>query len=305
MKDENIVARAFTLLIEPDSVFNKSNIYSFEDLASRISPGNSDYTNASNPLNNFLRYHMLTDTRFLDDFGDVVTNYTTYSEIPLLIDGMGLDIAINKGKQNFDTIINGIDTTVIDYVGFYYDESNVLTQSGVIHFIDQILEQKQPSRANMYFSFYEEALFNKFRTEPYNEFIVEDSTVLSFVKYSGADLFFVSDPDFYGPGTYGDYLLINGDFTISYTVPKIVQGLYTVWLSSNLLNSQNAIVEVSIDGKKMGGLVNLSTGGSADWSIREVELGPINFVKYTEHTIQIKSLIPGLFWWDYIRFEPL
>ncbi len=304
-KDENTVARAFTILIEPDSVYNRMNIYSFEDLANLISPGNSDFTNITNPLNGYLRYHILTDTRFLDDFGDVITNYTTYSEIPLLIDGKGLDIAINKGKQNFDTIINGLDTTIINYIGFYYDESNVLTQSGVIHFIDQILEQKQPSRANMYFSFYEEPLFNKFRTEPYNEFLIEDSLSLFNVKYSGADLFFVSDPDFYGSGVYGDYLLINGDFTITYTVPKIVQGLYTVWLSANIFNALNAIVEVSIDGKKMGGLVDLSTGGSADWSIREVKLGPINFVKYAEHTIQIKSLIPGLFWWDYVRFEPI
>ena len=304
-KDENSEGRPFTLLVEPDSVFNKNNIYSFEDLANLISPGNSDYTNIANPLNNFLRYHLLTDTRFLDDFSDVITNYTTYSEIPLLINGKELDIAINKGKQNFDTIISGIDTTIIDYVGFYYDNSNVLTQSGVIHLIDQVLQQKQPSRANMYFSFYEEPLFNEFRAEPYNEFIIEDSSVLKTVKFSGADLFFVSDPDFYGSGSYGDYLLINGDFTISYSVPKIVQGLYTVWLSTNVFNTQNAIVEVSIDGKKMGGLVDLTTGGSADWSIREVNLGQINFVKYAEHTIQIKALIPGFFLWDYIRFEPL
>ena len=71
-----------------------------------------------------------------------------------------------------------------------------------------------------------------------------------------------------------------------------------------MYNSQNAVLEVSIDGKKLGGLVDL-TFGSAGWSIREVELGPVNFVKYEEHTIQVKSLIPGLFWWDYVKFEPL
>jgi hypothetical protein len=80
-KDKLVNARAFTLLLEHDSIFNKQNIYSFDDLANFISPGNSDYTNTSNPLNNFVRYHLLTDSRFLDDFVGVVTNYTTYSGI--------------------------------------------------------------------------------------------------------------------------------------------------------------------------------------------------------------------------------
>lgn len=34
------------------------------------------------------------------------------------------------------------------------------------------------------------------------------------------------------------------------------------------------------------------------------ELGTINFVKYEDHLVVIKSLIPGRFSWDLIRFEP-
>lgn len=294
---------SFTFLAEADSVFNKRNINSVTDLANLVSPGNTDYTNPSNPLNNFVRYHQLTDTRFLDNFVNVSTNYSTYSEIPLNINGNELDIAINKGKQNFDTIINGIDTTIIDFVGFYYDNSNILSQSGVIHFINQILYQQKPSRATQTFEFWEEPLFNEFRLTP-GSYLVEDSSALNWVKYSGENLFFVESDDDASSAWGGDYVMIDGDFTISYTLPKIVQGAYTVALGADAFNPENALVEISIDGKVMGGLVDLSTGGSSAYPFARTELGTIDFIKYEQHTIEVKSIIPGKFYWDYIRFEP-
>jgi uncharacterized surface protein with fasciclin (FAS1) repeats len=303
-KDLAAEARAFTLLIEPDSVFEKQNINTFDDLANLISPGKTDFTNSSNLLNKFILYHLLVDVKFLDDFVNVSTNYTTFSEIPLNINGAGLDIAINKGKQDFDTIINAGDTTIINFVGFNYDASNVLTQSGVIHFIDQILMQQKPSRALMTFEFWEEPMFNKFRSDDPGTYIVEDSTSLNVVKYSGTDLFFVITGDKTSSAWGGDYVMLNGDFTVSYTVPKLVQGSYTVFLRADAFNSQNAVIEVNIDGKNMGGLIDLATGGSAAWPFTQIELGTIDFVKYEQHTIEAKSLIPGRFLWDYIQFEP-
>ena len=84
---------------------------------------------------------MIIESRFLDDFSETATNYSTHSEVPVNINGLGLDIYINKGKEIFDTIIENQDTTIIDYVGFYYDESNIITQSGAIHFINQVLQE--------------------------------------------------------------------------------------------------------------------------------------------------------------------
>jgi len=303
VKDNIEGVSSFTFLAEADSIFNKRNINSVTDLANLISPGNTDYTNTTNPLNNFVRYHQITDTRFLDNFVDVTTNYSTYSEIPLNINGNGLDIAINKGKQNFDTIVTGIDTTIVDFVGFYYDNSNILSQSGVIHFIDQILYQQKPSRATQTFEFWEEPLFNEFRLTP-GTYIVEDSSSLNWVKYSGENLFFVESDDEESPAWGGDYVMIDGDFTISYTLPKIVQGAYDVILSADAFNTANALIEISIDGKVMGGLVDLTSGGSSSDSFPEIELGTIDFIKYEQHTIEVKSIIPGKFYWDYIRFEP-
>lgn len=304
IKDKTVGSKPNTLLVEPDSVFNKRGIFSLNDLAAWISPDNTDYTSIINPLYNFTAYHILTDSRFLDDFAEIATNYSTFSDIPVNINGLGLDIVINKGKEMFDTIVNGPDTVFINFVGFYYDESNVITQSGAIHFIDQILRQQTPSRAIQTFEFYEEPIFNEFRLEP-GDYLVEDSSALQVIKWSGTDLFFIESANLQSPAWGNDWLFLDGDFIISYNIPKIIQGNYTVYLGAEAFNSQNALIEVFIDGKNTGGLIDLATGGSSTNPFARIELGTTNFIKYENHTIEIRSLIPGTFSWDYIRFEPV
>jgi hypothetical protein len=100
-------------------------------------------------------------------------------------------------------------------------------------------------------------------------------------------------------------MLLDGDFTISYQIPKIIQGKYNVFLGADAYNSQNALVELYVDGNKLGGLIDLTKGGSASYPYVAYRVGAIDFKKYASHTITVKSLIPGRFKWDYIRFEPL
>jgi uncharacterized surface protein with fasciclin (FAS1) repeats len=292
-----------TILAEPDSIFNKDGIYSVDDLIAEISPDNDDYTNESNPLYNFVSYHFLNGRFFIDDFVDVSTNYTTYSDIPLNINGNGLDIAINKGKQVFDTIVVQSDTTFIDFIKFKYDASNVLTQTGAIHFIDRVMRQQTPSRAIRTFEFYEEPLFDEYRQEG-GTFIIEGEEALQTIQWTGADLFFVDLGEEESSAWGADYLEIDGDFTISYTIPKIIQGRYTVLIGAEAFNAENALIEVFIDNKKVGSLVDLSTGGTSDNPFQQIELGTIDFTRYSEHVVEIRPLIPGRFLWDYIRFEP-
>jgi hypothetical protein len=302
-KDEEKDQRPFTLFVEHDSIYNRNGIFSVEDLAAEISPGDDDYTSTSNPLYNFVAYHMLSESWFLADFVDISTNYTTYSDIPLNVNGLGLDVQVNKGKQDFDTIISGPDTTIINYIGFFYDESNVLTQSGAVHFIDQVMRQVQPSRQIQTFQFFEESLFAEYREEP-GEYLIEDPASLQRITWQGPDLIYVkeADPDY--PAWSQDYLSLTGDFRITYRIPQMVQGNYLVLFGAEAFNNLNALVEVTIDGKPLGGLINLTSGGTADNPFAQIELGTMNFLKYEEHFIEVRSLIPGRFLWDYIRFEP-
>lgn len=304
MKDAEAEVEPVTLLVEPDSIYHRVEVFEAEDLVSALSPDRTDYTSPDNPIHNFVGYHILTGSRFLDDFAEKNTNYTTHAEVPLNIDGEGLDLAINKGKFLYDIIVENGDTTLIDYIGFYYDESNVITKSGAVHFINQIMTVRLPSRRSVWFEFWEEPLFNEFREEP-GEYIIEDSAALDYVYWEGAELIFVKSADEEHPASNEDYLFIEGDFTISYTVPKVVQGEYNLFIRVDRLDDENAVVEVFIDGNKIGSLIDLSTGTNEEYPFENIELGEVNFVDYRHHTITVKSLIPGKFSWDQVHFEPL
>ncbi len=303
-KDKDEKRQALTILIEPDNIYKENGVNSVQDLAQLISPADNDYTNNTNPLNNFIRYHFLVSGLFLDDLEGVATNYSTYSEIPLNIDGTGIDIVINKGKQVFDTIISDEgDSTFIDYITFLYDDSNVLTQSGAIHFIDRIMEQEAPSRAIKTYGFYEESLFNEYRRKP-GTYLIDDPDALDYIKWSGADLFFVDLGEQESSAWGNDYLQIIGDFTISYKIPKIIQGKYDIFIGADAFNEANALIEVYIDGKKVSGLIDLSTGGNSNSPFKQIKVGTIDFKRYSTHEVVIKPLIPGRFLWDYIQFKP-
>jgi len=291
-----------TVLVEPDSVFEKAGISSIEDLIALISPADAEYTLQSNPLYNFVSYHILSGNFFLDDFVDVSKVYNTFSEVPLNINGVGLDVQINKGKQVFDTIINNADTTIIDYILFYYDQSNITTKSGAIHFIDHIMRVKKASRTNVSFQFEDEPLIIEYRqTDGAYEFEASDS--LRKITWSGAKLYYSNLTSSETNAWWADYIEIEGDFVISYTTPKIIQGTYDVRVRAEAINSDNAVIEVFIDNKKVGGIIDLTTGGSASSPFKNFNVGTFTFAKYSEHVIEVRPLIPGRFLWDAIIFD--
>ena len=100
-KDEVTKPRPFTLLIEHDSIYNKGGVHALQDLENMVSPDRTDYTDSSNPLYNYVRYHMITESHFLNDFVGNSTNYTTYSEIPLNVNGAGIDILVNTRENRY------------------------------------------------------------------------------------------------------------------------------------------------------------------------------------------------------------
>jgi uncharacterized surface protein with fasciclin (FAS1) repeats len=302
----------FTLLVEHDSIYHKRNIHSIQDLINFITPINTNYKDPTNPLYNFVAYHVLTGNSFLNNFETRASNYNTYSDVPLLISDEGLYLAINKGKEVFDTLYTGTDTSFIDYIGFNYDGSNILTQSGVIHLIDQVMTQKTPTPQTQYYSFWEEALIREYRQMPAGTYLIDDSLALSNIKYSGTDLYFVTGETSFTSWAKS-FLMMNGNFTITYKLPRIVQGKYNVYIRAESRTSTNALILLYIDGKNIGGQINLTAGG-VSWdpfyrlnstNTGEQILGEFNFTKYETHTIYIKSLIPGRFLWENIRFEPV
>jgi uncharacterized surface protein with fasciclin (FAS1) repeats len=309
-EDEN--ALPFTLLAEHDEIYKKQGINSIADLIERVSPDHQDYTDPSNPLYNFVGYHMLTGHHFLDNFSGRATNYTTMGEVPVYIDGNGNDLLINKGKEVFEIIRRGQDTIVIDWIGFDYDASNVLTQSGVIHFIDRVLRPQPPTRTTLWLGIgggdpYLNRLRQTIGIHP-----IENPSILTNIGFTGDKLYWVRVAD-NEEGTVSwqrpwdnDYLETSGDFSISYRTPRVVQGRYRIELRVNRWREDNAVVEVYIDGVKLGGLINLhNPGQNPNGPYGEVIVGTIDFTTYTNHVIEVRSLIPGLIRWDAVIIRPV
>jgi uncharacterized surface protein with fasciclin (FAS1) repeats len=301
MKEEGQTLQPFTVLVEADSIFHKRNVNNFDDLVKMISPERTDYTNSTNPLNIFVGYHLLTGSHFLDDIAKNNTNYNNFADIPLKINGKGMEIVINK-NPNYIFIDEKNDTT--DYIGLYYDASNVNTQSGPIHFINQILMPRIPTRAEENFEFYDEPYLAEYRRIG-GKYIIENPSLLNNVTWTGAKLSYVKSMDVNETSWSKDYLQIEGDFTITYNVPKIIQGKYDVYLQADGYNVANALVEVYIDGNKLGGLIDLTKGGNANSPFYAYKLGSVDFKKYSSHAVQIRTLIPGRLKWDLIRFSPI
>lgn len=297
-----------TLFVEPDSVYHKYGINSFEELTELISPDDKNYTDIYNPLYNFVGVHILEGRYFLADFEEESTNFSSYGDVPTHINGEGIDILINKGKVIDETIVSEENDTSYTFkeITFYYDNSNLLTRSGAVHIINEMLVRVPASLATQHFQFYEEPLFDQYRQEK-GEFIVEDTSLLSVLTFSGGvdQFLYVSSEDESLTAWSKDYLQIDGDFTISYTLPKIVQGSYELGIRAHAYDQDNALVEVFFDGVKVGGLIDLTFGGSSGNPYKSFDLGVVDIQNYESHVITVRSLIPGVFNWDVVHFEPI
>jgi len=304
MKLPNQPLGQFTMLVEPDSIFQKRGFNSFDDLALSISPGRTDYSSRSNPLNTFVFYHVVTQSLFLDDLAkNEPQNYSTMADVPLYINGKtaGLDITINKGREIFVSAKH--DTT--DFVGILYDQSNVNTQSGAIHFLNQIMNPVLAAQKEIYDEFWDEPFVGPYRNVAAPAtYLFKDQTELNHVTWSGAPLTYIKSVDPAEGAWSKDWFQIEGDFIITYNVPKMVQGKYDVYLRADAYNPDNALIQVSIDGVVIGGLIDLTKSGNANNPWYDFNLGSVSFPKFDSHAIQVKSMIPGVFRWDLVHFVP-
>lgn len=119
-----------TIIAELDSVYNLSNIKSFNDLSNLLSPGRTDYTNILNPLNRFVAYHGTTAFLYSSDFpaDGFVSTVLTNNTIKTMKSGNILKI--NETET-------GSDET---WLSFIIPSSNNPARNGVFHSIDKVMD---------------------------------------------------------------------------------------------------------------------------------------------------------------------
>ncbi len=295
------VKNRFTVLAEPDSVFFKRGIQSFNELALKYGSASTAFTDTSNSLYKFAAYHLLDNTYFLDQLSGGVLN--TYSDYPISV-AVGIDIKINKGFKIIEKIVVGTDTSILDYVPIIYELSNNSTLNGPVHVISEILELFNPPRSNYYNYFYNEPIINSLQNTP-GQYQYEKPEQMEVLDWGGAKdgLWYIKSSSTSELANKQDYLNITGNFWLEYKTPKIRPGSYNVQIRAGVNNSKYAVIQVVVDGLRLGYPINLRSLGTSSYA--SVTFGPIEFLGNMEHTVRIEAVIPGIFNWDYVVFIPV
>lgn len=129
----------YTILAEHDSIYHRNGIMNVEDLIDLIATPGIPVSNRSNPFYRFAGYHILGGEYYLNDFYLGKNNYSTLGFTQLMIQ-VGLDIHINPGIDTYSIIISESgDTTVIDYISPLWESSNIITRTGPVHSLSEVL----------------------------------------------------------------------------------------------------------------------------------------------------------------------
>jgi uncharacterized surface protein with fasciclin (FAS1) repeats len=311
----------YTIFVESDVVFQEAGINSIDDLIAQKSPDQNNYTDETNLLYEFVAFHLIEDRAiYFTDMSDGTTNYETYTTYPLSItldsdlsqeeEDLSVGIALNKGFVVYDTIVSEYgDTTLIDYVSIYDAESNKPTMSGVMHFVNYMLEVDTIfTSIQVIDEFIEDPAILAAQEDLNNNFNVFDDDQLVNFEFGGEldYLLYYRSDDEDEVARSSDYISFYGFFELSYTTTRIIQGNYTLALRLNA-NRISGLVEVYFDGKKTGSTINMDaieiTSNANPYNIYSV--GSVQIEGYEEHVVTFKSVTYGYVTLDYIRFTPI
>jgi len=297
-----LIKNGYTVFAEHDSIFERIGILTFEDLINRVHTPGYELDDPDGGLYQFAAYHMLEGRYFLDAF-EGSRNYNSYAVYPVSISA-GIDIKLNAGVDTFRLEISGSDTTWINYVGLYYQESNLNTKNGPVHFIDEIMELFEPRRSQRTFQLREDPLIiEAYSTNGTYEFVEPEQ--FEKLWWDGTELLiYEKGTQAENKASSGDYFELNGNFDFTYTIPKIMPGRYQFDLRADGKGNNNATIQVWIDGKRLGGNTDLTSGGNSNNPWATYSMGILEFSSYKEHLLEISTLIPGIMRLDWVGFNP-
>lgn len=295
----------YTLLLENNQVLNKNQIFSIDDLIERYSPDDVDYTSDENGLYQFLAFHLIEGIYYLDDFEGRSSLYNTATVYPLNIDGESLIMKINEGVGSLDTIISGPDTTIIDFIGFDYENSNNQAINGAVHQIDQVLNLWLPERIQVVNQFYNEPEINALRNDP-GSTVFSDQENFEVLHWEGIDeITYIKSSEEISGVWNNDYIVLDGSFSLSYEIPRLLPGKYNLYVGAHAFDDGNASIRVAFDGNSIGGNIDLTSGGTSSNPYFNFLVGTIDLSEYSSHIIEVSTLIPGMFVCDRFTLEPV
>ncbi len=129
----------YTILAEHDSVYHRYGIRNIEELKARIATPGMSLSNVNNDFFLFTAYHFVGGEYYLNDFSWGNRYYQTMAG-KLLPINIGVEVKINQGVDNYIYKVSGNgEPLVIDYIRPVWESCNVITKTGAIHSISDIL----------------------------------------------------------------------------------------------------------------------------------------------------------------------
>jgi uncharacterized surface protein with fasciclin (FAS1) repeats len=129
----------YTIFVEHDSIYHRLGIYNVDDLFKRVVGSGRTYKERVSYFYQFIAFHIVRRDFYLNDFYWEEYEYNTMSTNPLTISG-GDDIRINPGVDTYGIMISEEGEPVpIDYLRPVLEGSNIMTHTGPIHSLSEVL----------------------------------------------------------------------------------------------------------------------------------------------------------------------
>lgn len=309
-----------TIMAITDEEFASNDIYTIEDLQQwaiiSYFDGELPATEFSDQELNYLLYkliglHIIEGNYYHVDFASTATGYASLNNEIIQISNASF-VTMLEGVDVFDTIIEGTDTTEIDYITLDLNNSNVSSQSAVIHQVSDIFCLAQYSDLVNYYRSdprydepYLEDLFNTWATLVEDNQEVEErfpeENVLDNISYTGEKSFsyFRTNSDV-SNALNNDYLQFEGFFEMTYTTEKdIAAGAYELYVKG----AGDVVVDIYVDGKLAKMRFSINRGLTEFTLLNSAEPIPLIFDTKGKHTITVKTVTPGEFYLDFYRFD--
>ena len=132
--------KKYTIMAEHDSIYRRRGIYTVEDLIKRVATPGMPISDKNNAFYLFAAYHFVGGEYYMNDFSWGSKKYTTLATGKPLTVNVGVEIQFNPGVETYGYSISGNgDTTLIDYILPIWKDCNVMTTTGPVHSISEVL----------------------------------------------------------------------------------------------------------------------------------------------------------------------
>lgn len=323
--------RRRTMFAVSDEIFaaSEQNITDIEKLKEAVSPGRTDYTDPENPLNKYVRYHVMEGDYTTKELGETfdwkpvpvngsaIVNKQTGFTLPTLAENKLILIQPEDGGISF------VFNKTLKFVG---DRYNLQVRNGFVHEVNGIMDIYEPENILTVFESTDFVNFQQVKeyrakemqktqvniaAKDYAPGLTWKSTpaekidAVAYLVYSntGGGNNFVSD----GFRMHqGDCLFVDlgpvGEVTIQ-TRP-IPKGIYKIKTAFRRIKRVGGIFQPLLDGEKLGAEISAY---DPEWDSVQVPVltERIVFEETKPHTFTLKVTKPGEIYWDILIFEPV